>query len=43
MEWETFMNRGLIINAQGFRGDIKVAQNSINKNMVYIKEILQEP
>ena len=42
-EWETFINRGLIINAQRFRGDIKVKNSLIEHNMVYIKEIFLEP
>ena len=37
------MNRGLILNVQGFRGDIKVKNSVIERNMVYIKEILLEP
>ena len=37
------MNRGLILNVQGFRGDIKVKNSLIEHNMVYIQEILLEP
>ena len=41
--FEVFKNRGLILNTQGFKGDIKVANCEIEQNMVYIQEIMIEP
>ena len=39
-EFEKFTNRGSILNLQGFPGTVELRNNLLDKNMVYIKDIL---
>ena len=41
--WPVFEDRGLILNLQGFSGTVEISNSTINKNMVYIKDVLIQP
>lgn len=42
-DWPYFEDRGLILNLKGFAGSVEISNSTIQKNMVYIKDVLIEP